>query len=60
VYEWGQYLLNAPADDRWIPLARVRLEAVQREQERMKKAFEVQRKQEAAKKPAKDTLQVDR
>lgn len=60
VYEWEQYLLNAPADDRWSPLARVRLEAVKREQERMRKAFEVQRKQEAAKKPAKDTIEVIR
>ena len=60
VFEWEQYIQEAPADDRWIPLAHVRLAAVKSEQERMRKAFEIQRKLDAARKPAPDKLQVDR
>lgn len=44
VFEWEEYIRTAPADDRWIPLARVRLAQVQREQEQLKKRFEAQKK----------------
>lgn len=42
VFEWEQYIQDAPEDDRWIPLAKVRLEAVKRERDRMRKAYEEQ------------------
>ncbi|MRG94327.1 hypothetical protein [Polyangium spumosum] len=35
VESWEAYLERAPSDDRWIPLARVRLEACKKERERV-------------------------
>lgn len=55
VSEWELYILEAPQDDRWIPLARVRLAAVKREQAEMMKAYEVERKR--AHEAEKDELQ---
>lgn len=51
VFEWEQYLADAPEDDRWIPLARARLGQVKREQEQMKKRFEAQKKAGVESKP---------
>jgi len=43
--EWQLYIETAPENDRWIPLAEVRIAAVKRERERMNQAFEAQKKQ---------------
>ena len=47
VFEWEQYVEIAPEDDRWIPLAKVRLAQVKREQAEMKKRYEAQKKAKA-------------
>ncbi|MFO0587476.1 MAG: hypothetical protein U0441_08050 [Polyangiaceae bacterium] len=48
VFEWETYLADAPADDRWIPLARVRLDEVKRERDHMRKAYDAEARKGAA------------
>lgn len=44
---WDEYILNAPPDDRWVPLARVRIAAVTKERDELRRAFEARRKIDA-------------
>ena len=51
VAKWEEYIESAPADDRWVPLARVRLAAVTKERDAFLKAYEARRKAEAKGRP---------
>lgn len=47
IRRWEDYLTSAPPDDRWIPLARVRLAAVTKERDQFHKQFDAWRKEQA-------------
>jgi tetratricopeptide (TPR) repeat protein len=47
VAEWQLYIESAPENDRWVPLAHVRLAAVKRERERASATFEAEKKKHA-------------
>ena len=48
VRRWEDYLTAAPPDDRWVPLARVRLAAVTKERDHFHKQFEAWRKAQSS------------
>lgn len=47
VAEWEQYIQAAPEGDPWVALAKVRLAAVKRERDELKRTFEARKKAEA-------------
>jgi tetratricopeptide (TPR) repeat protein len=48
VTRWEEYIAAAPPDDRWVPLARVRLAAVNKERDDFEKRFDAWRKSQKA------------
>ena len=60
IFEWEAYLAEAPEQDRWIPLARVRLDEVKRERDRMRRAYDLEARKGAAPRFSPDKLMKPR